>query len=139
MEIVEGLFRQHRQYEKMDSLDVYHTLELPEAMGRLCLYNVPGGQVCFTWTRPTNGYSIEKLMAGRTDEQLWRDHSPDGDKYTPWIVDVAASPGVSGLEIGKFLRWACIDERIARDGQTVLFHRNGGIRPGRIGFFKARA
>jgi hypothetical protein len=77
-------------------------------------------------------------MRGGADEQLWNDHSPDVDRYAPWIVDVAGGPGVSGHQIGKFLRWACVEEGIARDGQKVLFHRNGGINVGRIGFFTAR-
>jgi len=135
--VIEQLFRQHAQYEKMSVVDVYHHLLMPEMLGRLVHYNTPEGPIAFTWTRPTTGQSIEKLMSGTADMDLWADHHPDTGR-TPWIVDVAGGPGVSGNEIGRFLRWAVVEEGIAYDGQKVLFHRSSGIKTGRIGFFTAR-
>ena len=137
MEEIEGLFRQHEQYAQMSVMDVYHHLLVPNMLGRLVHYNTPQGPVMFTWTRPVTGRSIEKLMSGKADADLWADHHPYTDR-TPWIVDVAGGPNVTGNEIGRFLRWAVVEEGVARDGQTVLFHRSSGIKTGRIGFFTAR-
>ena len=136
--MIEELFRQHEQYAHMSMTDVYHHLQMPETLGRLLHYLTPQGDVAFTWTRPTTGRSIEKLMAGKADADLWADHSPEIDQYASWIVDVAGGPDVTGNEIGRFLRWAVVEEGVARDGQTVLFHRSSGIKTGRIGFFTAR-
>jgi hypothetical protein len=69
---------------------------------------------------------------------LWLDHTDDM-RFASWIVDVAATKGVSGREIGKFLRWVVVAENITDEGRKVLFHRNGGISAGRIGFFAARS
>ena len=136
--MIEELFRQHEQYAQMSFHDVRNHLLVPEMLGRLVHYNTPEGPIVFTWTRPTTGRSIEKLMAGKADADLWADHSPEIDQYASWIVDVAGGPDVTGNEIGRFLRWAVVEEGVARDGQTVLFHRSSGIRQGRIGFFTAR-
>ena len=136
--MIEQLFRQHEQYAHMTEYEAFRHLTVPEMLGRLVHYNTPQGPIVFTWTRPTKGRSIETLMRGGADEHLWVDHSPEAEKYSAWIVDVAGGPNVTDNEIGRFLRWVCVEEGIALDGQKVLFHRNDGISKGRIGFFTAR-
>ena len=131
------LFREQPKYSVMTPEEEYETVVTPIRAGRMVAFFHGDGIGLFTWTRPGTVETLNKLLEGKADAAVWADFAPERPGYSPWIVDVVAH-GISGVVIGRMLRWVTVHEKIAYDGQRVLFHRNGGIRTGRIGYFTAR-
>jgi hypothetical protein len=126
------IFLNYEPYRSMMPDEIGQRLDLPAAMGKLQHWRTPECEdVIFTWTRPGQHRNILKLIDGSPpDYEFWEDYDPTARL---WIVDMAATPGTSGVKVGRLLSWALAEMHIAKPGSIVLFRRNGGARPGRFG------
>lgn len=126
------IFFNYEPYRSMSPHEIGHRIDVPMALGRLQHWRTPQGEdVIFTWLRPGLERNILKLIDGTCpDYEFWEDHD---ETARLWIVDMAASPGSSGINVGRLLSYALVEMGVAKIGELVLFRRNGGIRPGRFG------
>lgn len=129
---------EYEPYRSMSPHEIGMRVDVPVHLQKFQHWRLPSadpGQaphdVMFTWARPKLERNILKLIGGECpDYEFWEDHDPTARL---WIVDLAASPGTSGLMVGRFLSWVLAETEIARVGEMVIFRRNGGINPGRFG------
>lgn len=126
------IFLEYEPYRSMCPNEIGHRIDVPAEMQRLQHWMMPGeGEVMFTWARPSRQENILKLIDGTLpDHDFWEDHDP---RARLWIVDMAGTRGVSGIKVGRLLSCALVATGIAKEGELVIFRRNGGARPGRFG------
>lgn len=129
-----GIFFNYEPYRSMSPNEIGARLDLANAMGKMQHWALPGEQtqeIVFTWARPTKERNILKLIGGDCpDYEFWEDYADDARL---WIVDMAATPGMSGVRVGRFLSWVLAETGIAGLGEMIIYRRNGGARPGRFG------
>jgi hypothetical protein len=127
------IFFNYEPYRSMSPHEIGHRIDVPASLGKYQHWTLhgTGDDVVFTWARPGKERSILMLIDGECpDYEFWQDHDPTARL---WIVDMAAKPGTSGVRVGRLLQCALAETKVAKDGELVLFRRNGGARPGRFG------
>ena len=136
---VEAVFMGDARYRNMGLEDMPRMIHAPCAVGRMCVYTLAsGGSVAFTWTVPGSARALQEIIDGTYGEEMWYDFGHPDREVSPWIVDMACSPWLPAIEVGRAVQEASVCEGFAREGQKVLFRRSSGIREGRIGWFTAR-
>jgi hypothetical protein len=120
----------YEPYRSMSPEELGYRIDIPSALGHLEWWSFPtGGQLCFTWARPVyQSRHLEDLLHGRQPHyDLWEEEGP-----FVWIVDMAAKK-MSGVQVGRMLSYILAEMQICEIGDTVIYRRNGGARPGRFG------
>ena len=125
---------QYEPYRSMSPHEIGMRIDMPIELQKFQHWRLPGNpphDVMFTWARPKRERNILMLIEGVCpDHEFWEDYDPTARL---WIVDMAASPGTSGVRVGRFLSWVLAETGIAQLGEMVIYRRNGGATPGRFG------
>jgi hypothetical protein len=134
MGLAREVFSSQPEYRGLDPDDFRLRLDVPTHLGHMQCWLCPEGAFAFTWTKALSEGVVSKLARGITlDPSEWS--TGDG---IPWIVDLCATPGLSGKSVGLALRRIVVATQIAREGEVVVFRRATGAVPGRCGHFIAR-
>ena len=89
-----------------------------------------GKGVFFSWVRPRNRWTMDRLLQGYP---LYQQDFEEQGKHL-WIVDMVASADWTAYRLGRWMMAEVLLRSIAENRELCIFRRNGGIHAGRFGF-----
>lgn len=129
MERARDILFQYDPYRDMSAYEIGMRVDVPLHMGCAAIIE-PG--IFVSWMRPKPSGepqwpgALERLLMGLPPAyDDWFDDGP-----ILWLVDVAAEPGVSGVEVGRRINEYMVGHGIIQDGECAAFRRHQGRRVG---------
>ncbi len=124
------VFRSHSPYNGFSIDEMKHRVSDAADFGKLVMVSLDdGAHLAFTWMRPSSDGALRRVMNGWPPQP--EDWEEEGSVL--WIVDMAATPGVSGIRVGRTLGKVLHKLQIAQEGEIVVYRRETGALKGRFG------
>lgn len=115
----------HEPYRSMPPHEIGMRIDVPLHLGLAAVLDEPG--VFFSWSFIERGTGAFERMA-RGICPMYEDWSVDGPVL--WLMDVAATPGTSGMQVGRAINHFMVSKGIVPPGQRAAFRRHSGRRFG---------